>query len=174
MLRNVLYKYAKFGTVNFDERARIWELFREGIGVVNVRKTIRAEGIKLSNQTISNVVKEERLIQKFASAVNRTKSTRTIAKRLVIDTPQLFGTNYMYRATAVIRSSIDHEEQRVELNFGDDRLLPANMIRAKFRDMGKRIAEKGGVPRQDGSYMTDARLVRIELDSVIRGGQNVA
>lgn len=168
MLDKVLYKYAKHGVVSFTQRGRIWELFREGMGVTKLRNLVRSEGFKLSNQTISNVIKEERQVQRFATAVNRTKSNRTVAKHLIVKTPQRFGTKYMYRARAIIKS--DSGITEVELGFGDDRLLRSSMVREKFKDIGQRIAAKGG-PDSD---LVHARLVRIELDSVIEGAQNVA
>lgn len=164
---NLFYKYARFGRVSFEVRQTIWERFREGIGVTNIRKQLRSDGIKIGNQSVSNIVREERQVTGRIRQVSRLAGNKRLTQRLIVKTPQVFGTRYMYRGSVLIREPATGEKHRVNLSFGDDRNLDGETQRERFLDIGERIAEKGG-PNSDWE---NAELISVRLETVMEGGQ---
>jgi len=181
----------RFSMVGEDLRNQVLTRFLRGEGVTNIRRGVRGDGYRVSNQAITELVKEIRTIQSREGAVNRVRGGRTPGRGAVTKVNQVFGRRYRYLGTAylyqrrpgeTVRSLRWMREHEADLSivqkgidFQDDALLTGRLIRDRAHDIIRKIdphvviATEGEDPYRPGQQteVYDLVLIRLEVNAVL-------
>lgn len=115
-------------TIDPRARARIVELVQAGQRVTAIRRQIRSEGLKASNQMVTDAIKAQKGL---------TKLTRgRPSPKLVVQGRTQYKRRYEYFAIArleVVRGGVPGGQFTREIEFGADNLLSAPLIRERAR-----------------------------------------
>jgi hypothetical protein len=128
------------GAVTYDVRSEVLRLLEQGKKVTNIRNEMRAAGFKLRNQTVSDIVKESKVITDNRLKLSRL--TRGSPRRMVSPTVTEFTTRYMYHGEgilSIVRGGVIGDKFSRDIQFGSNELLSAERIRERFFD----IIQKG-------------------------------
>jgi hypothetical protein len=148
------------GAVTYDVRSEVLRLLEQGKKVTNIRNEMRAAGFKLRNQTVSDIIKESKVITD--NRLRLARLTRGSPRRMVSPTVTDFTTRYMYHGKAVLTTvrggayqpALEERKDKSyadwltdpenlsggtrytrDLEFGSDELLTAERIRERFFDI---------------------------------------
>lgn len=136
------------------------------------RQQLRSQGFRFSNSVFQAIRGELSRIEALdaSSVLRRTplksaqgpKSNRPWPRTLIVQSTSTFAHRYLYRAIATLQLP-DGTRDTFPLQFGHDSRLTPGMVRARFRDMAERVANKGGRT----SDAEPGRVVRIDLLGVL-------
>ena len=150
-------------------RQRIFALLKDQRGVTNIRNTLRSEGLKISNQGVTEVVSEARRILSQPESLAELNYS-DIPEPL--DVGMFFGRTYEYWgeiALGLYDDVLDEvvETDRFPVRFSDDRLLSIGEITDVLNEMGDQIASKGG-RTSDPLLAENLTVIDVNVTSVQR------